>query len=429
MSKYPVRTVRIVHDELRGDEYRLLAGYFRLIGIFVCECTADEVSEADSEYDAVLKISENADQWTSSDKDSNVFDGPWLSLRTSGDEQKKYLSDMLETVFFQSENILEMEKDSLCKIMNIYIDHSLLKYIYSMNYFYKVETVINGSFPELAKSYNDLTIWEQGQGEQSKYSLYARIDMARILNELCSMSDRERPFDTAKLVAGTQKIMEWDSEYYNVYVLNGFLCDIDIRYHADVPFYYQKALDKIAGKPYASYVYYRLGRYYEKSLQDMKKALEQYRMAYEANNRHYRSIYKIALACKEERDYEGACAWYKRIEDILYKKKEKNYLQPIEYEYLFKTFSNMGDIYKMYLSSFYRAAECFEKGIEVVENLDNGKNDFFDSMYGEDCSEYRKNTLKRLNKKKLYRELIDVYTELKDEKNLQRCLEAYKNIR
>lgn len=424
MKKYPVRTIKIVHDELRGDEYRLLAGYFRLIGVFVCDCTARGELSVNTEYDAVLRVSENVTECVIvGNEDNGVFDIPVLSLQESKEKKAGYLLDLLERVFFAYEKTWEQE--ALKKIADIYIEHSLLKYIYSINYFYREEKVIKESFRELAESYNALTIWEQSLGKESKYSLYARIDMARILNELCNMSGWERPFDTAKLVAGTQKIIGIDNAFYNVYVLNGFLCDIDNRYRSDVQFYYQKALEMIGGKPYASYVHYRLGRYYEKKLDDKKKALEQYVNAYEANHQHYRSIYKIALSYKAEQKYDEACILYQKIIDILFFKTEKNYLQPIEYEYLFKTYTNMGDIYKIYLHSFNKAAYCFEKGIEIIEKLSKEKNEFFESMYGTEKGDYRDFILKRLDKKKMYRELIDIYTELKDENKLQEYL---KNV-
>ena len=47
-------SVKIIHHELVGFEYRLLADYFRLVGSFICDCTLKTDPKGD--FDVVVII-------------------------------------------------------------------------------------------------------------------------------------------------------------------------------------------------------------------------------------------------------------------------------------------------------------------------------------------------------------------------------------
>ncbi len=415
-----IKTIKIVHEELGVDEYRFLAGYFRMVGVFVWECICQKESSEGGRYDAVLRVSRKEFSIYGEVPDITI---PGFPMNSSKEEKKAYLNGVIEHLWKDN------AKEELKEIASIYVDNDLMLHGYSMGYFYKCQKIEEENALKFADAYKALTSCLKGK-EPTLYSIYARAYLACMVNEVCKMQDIRRRFSTKKLIEYLKTALGQDRGFSNVYVLSGFLCDLDSKYHRDAPDYYKKAYESIKGNPYADYICYRLGRCYEKIALDKKEAFFWYRKACEENPWDYRSIYKIAMEHKRNAEYEMACEKFRKIISIMENKKEADYLQPMEYEYLFKAYLEIGSIYFFFLKDAETAERYLKYCDQILDNLDK-LNEFFKAMYTdkETAEERREYVRGRLDSEKIYQTLILVYTELNKKEKVEEYEEKTKRGR
>lgn len=104
-------------------------------------------------------------------------------------------------------------------------------------------------------------------------------------------------------------------------------------------------------------------RFYEKVLGKIEEANELYNISLEINPLEYRALYKLAMESKRKEEYFEAIEFFKRICNILKEKEKENYLQPKEYEYLFKAYLELSRIYGYYYFDLRKYKEIVEKEI------------------------------------------------------------------
>lgn len=155
-------------------------------------------------------------------------------------------------------------------------------------------------------------------------------------------------------------------------------------------------MQQIGEKNYASYPIYRQGRYYEKILEDHGRAEELYTRAYLTNNLEYRAFYKMILIAKRKGKYQEAVENCKKIANILNNKKAANYLQPREYEYLFKAYFEMGKIYETFLMNENKREEAIQKRDEVCALIKGSRNEIYQQIFGAEAEKFLDRTYSRL---------------------------------
>lgn len=387
-----IYSVKIIHHELVGFEYRLLADYFRLVGSFICDCTLKTDPKGDFDVVVIIdrdgSLQKNRNQLMSNYPNAICLD---RVENFSEEELKNYLETCLQKIEEKFTVSFKEDFKILKEIANVYIEHDLMRARVSFSYFENEnKRNIQDAQDKFVNAY--LALFKDRSEEdisKSKYLMFARIDLARLSNETCVFLQQELLFDTKKCMDQLDQLLNMDVTFANAYVLKGFLAELDRHYKEDGKAYYQKAIDQIGDQAYSSYVCYRQGRFYEKVERDWNKAEKYYRKAYTANKMEYRAIYKIMQIELQQGKWLEAVESCKNIINILGEKRKVNYLQEKEYEYLFKAYHEMGVIYERHLNNKEEAENAFKER-EKICDLTRGTlpNVLYDQTFGENDSKY-----------------------------------------
>lgn len=401
-----IDSVKIIHDELEGGEYRFLADYFRLVGAYVSECTLKS-REQRGDFSAVIIIKtrmSDEDIANYQDKYPNavLLDTMNLSWKERG--KKKYLLDCLNKIVSKisssAQDTWQREIESLNVIADVYVKYKLLYYRNAFSYFYEHESIVQEAQDQFVEAYISLKKQLENRKEDV-HSIYTQVNLARYINETCNILNQSFLFDTGKCLKKADQALELEPSFSNVYLLKAMLAEMDDIYQYESRAYYRIALENLDGMYYASYPYYRCGRYYEKVLKQEKEANEYYTKAVQINELEYRAIYKLILFTKKEGRYQEAIEYCKKICNILKNKKNANYMQPREYEYLFKAYLEMTKIYGNYLSDNNALQEAIRNRNSVCPIMTGKKvceNKIYKQIFGsKEAAKFLELTYERLN--------------------------------
>ncbi len=356
-------SIKIIHKVTKGAAYRFLADYFRLAGFFVRDCAGQRIY-GDDNYDAVIVIRTGFTQdeldglqqdyqhkplvqmeemfsWKEfvQERSSNDADGQDMK-KPYYDYQKDYLRCVLDLL--QSPLGLAAERDVFDTLSDIYVDDSLMKYRIAYTFFYDDVEVVQIAQRHISNAFVEFC---DRVSTESKFAIYIYINLAYMMNETCRFLKHRFVCNTQKCIDRLDEILTMDPTFYNAYVMKGFLAENDPALDYQAGEYYELALEWEGETPYMAYTSYRLGRVYEKILRQPDKAEENYRRALKLSPYEYRAYYKLLLIEKKRGNYIKAIDYAKRILSILREKEEANYLQPKEYEYLFKAYLEMAKLY------------------------------------------------------------------------------------
>ena len=171
------------------------------------------------------------------------------------------------------------------------------------------------------------------------------------------------------------------------------IAELDRDMRKDAGAYYKIALELLYQKSYASYPYYVIGKYYEKS-KKVDKAIELYTWSLRLNNFEYRVIYELAVHERKNKNYKGALERLKMIHNILNKKEAANYLQPKEYIYLFNMYLELCTVYGDYLFKIQEYKESVQRKEELCRMVKDAtiENQSYDEIFGKSAQIFRKET-------------------------------------
>lgn len=419
--------IMIIHDELQVGEYRLLANFFRLVGILVYNCAIAEDTTFSTEegFDAVLIItlasrSQNNEVLEQKIKAvKEVYEGNVPIVEISRfefdlmliDEKQKnerihYIVDCVEKIQ-QKANVplKEADVEALKKIADIYVNYDLMKYGVALAFFVNYDAIVQvvqkyyvNAYVEVAS--NTAEGSENAHLLESVYYCYFISNIARYVNETCDFLKQRLIFDSRKIQSLLErKIQELEKDPHkhkhkgmvsSIYMLIGYCLECDSERRKESGKYYQNAIEECgeSGK-LCCYPHYRLGRFYEKQEHDREKAIAEYQEAYRLNPKEYRAVYKIADYYKEKRNFVEAFNKYYEITTILDNRGKSNVLQPKEYEYLYKAWFFMSELYKVKSTdiSYSESQEKVQEKLDEVVRLarDEGKNNLvFECIYGPD---------------------------------------------
>lgn len=397
-----VGTVKIIHDELKGGAYRFLADFFRLAGIHVRNCVLREDS-VECSYDQVILIrdgitAENLANLSRKYPDMITVDE--ITGDYGKDGLKEYLNGCLgkirENANAGDQAVLDHDRDALLIIADIYVEHGLMRHRNIFTYFFEFEDIVEASQHGIADAYIDLMERMGKAGFSSKFFIYTQINLARYLDETCKFLGQRFIFDIGGCLSRLDDALKSDHTFYNVFILKAFFAEIDSEYAYRSEAFYNKAAEYLGDCAYMSYPRYRMGRYFERICPDEEKSEENYRKALQLNPCEYRAVYKIIQIEKMEGKYGEAVESCRKICNILHIKEENDYLQPREYEYLFKAYREMELIYGNHL----RDPEEYDKAVanknSVLEKLER-PNLMYSLIFGDEAGLMAEKTKERLN--------------------------------
>lgn len=431
MKEQRIKVVKIIHGELSYGEYRFLADFFRLTGCFVCDCIASE-EKGNTDYDVVIivdrgEVHEKIDRIKT--RYSQVIIVSKLELEKEDiKEQKDYLMKLLEEI--QVQLYFGEEGDDIKQlktVAEIYVEQELMKTRNSYVYLYDEKDVVKREQKKLLRAFANLNDYMKTVEEPSQFLIYFEMDLMRSINETCDFLSQIPVFDVEKMMDGLMEAQKEYSFVSNMYILQGMIAESQKRLERDAAEWYKRGIEAVGEYPYASYGYYRLGRVCERR-NNWNEAIKYYKKSCEINSREYRSWYKIAvLAAKEESGIDEAVEAYGKICDILKKKEQNNYLQEKEYEYLYKAYFRMAELYAQ-SGQKNLAVENYEKVIALNKRLSDS-NLMYEQIYGKNAAEEFKNyTKKRLKLYRVYKELVKLYRALEDTDRENEALAEVKKI-
>lgn len=404
MTKGIVRCIKIVHPLDKIRLYRILSAFFRFIGIFVCEnITGQEYGgKTDWRYEV--------------EPDSEDLSEPGAPL-----EKKIYdvLQDMKDLFGTDVLGVLD-------QIADIFIRFDLMRCSYALEYFGDVgkEYIYQEMKKGMAQfeiALKELEALEAQYGEAHVGSIYiwaAKSNCRRRENEIRAIiwnsiqsglygsTAKEKEYlkqelwerhfySFEEISRDIVKILRKVPEFYGAHAIRGFSMEVDDDYRIDSFAEMERAAETIGEKSFASYVYYRMGRYYEKIRHDLPKKIDYYKKAYEIDSHNYRAIHKLVVYTFMEKQYGDMISKEKRYEEtirllenlrnILEDRRSMPSLQPVECAYLYKTYSNMGKAY-IRLGEYDKAWDYLKKAENVYNNSENEdrKKGFYPWMFGDE---------------------------------------------
>lgn len=371
-------------------EYQYYAEFFRLIGVYVCE---DVIFDDDDEIDCAYQI-----------RDFSAFYRVDGRMNFSDpDDRKSKLEDVLK-VAFGIPKLLEWQED----LIDVYEEFRLMQASVTLQYYRMKAAKVSESgtcFDKAADALVDL-IETKSQYAYEKHVRYAKLyckQKANLAKHLC-----HEPiiyYVNGLAVEGLALIKQFE-DFSNVWVLLGLIYEISKDFVRDAIDAYQRALEAVGDKPYASSIFYWRGRKCEEyvSLQPLKD--ESYEKAYHLVQK-YRNIYKVARYHYDKGEQEKGFEYFQKC--IRKIGRKGNYLDPLEQEYYFKVHILLSSMC-LKQNKFYNAIIYAKKAIELRDGIadglkrENSYTEFYYKIYDEPQN-YIELTLERMGTRQAYQYL------------------------
>lgn len=230
--------------------------------------------------------------------------------------------------------------------------------------------------------YNELVSNELYTRTFVPYYQYAVILLKHKLNGMKQMVGKQAVFHTEGMLEQVEQLAQKRQDFIRLAYLAGNICIKNPRYLGIVPKYLQVAIDLMEGKygriRSLDFLYYQLGRYYEKSMGDIPAAENYYKKANSINPAYYRALYKMVCRVDRENQAELAASYAVPLLQILVNGYELNELMPKQQIYAFKSMCLYGKI--LFDMEKYDVAEkYFRRALEISE----AQSHFYDFFPGD----------------------------------------------
>lgn len=423
-----IHSVAILYHLDEGGEYRLLADYFRLMGIFVLEQEIETIYQIESKdsFDLQIHIKVPDDQehpvheniielspftyWDLPEieseeaahtdfKESIKKEQPPENLNIA---KYGWLRNLIAFIRSNDSNI-KIGPDDLAAmeiVSEIYCKYNLSKHLMEFNYLFQIPSIVKIFYKYICNAYNELGSQLKKNSEKitsSPYLRMFRMDLARYINEADPILNYRLTFSTEMCLKELNDILSKDPKMKNACMLKGNFREADISMEAQCFMEYEQVWadlkeDEIPG--YFSYCYYRVGRAYEKYLGKREEAIQYYETVLQKNPKEYRAIFKLAKRMEaEQRNGDEAAIEsiekYEQIWGLLEHKLRKNCLRPKEYIYLYKSANEKKILcHKLKRLSDEERAETQKQQVLERLDLEQYPNHIMEKVYGKDAIPY-----------------------------------------
>lgn len=389
-------SVKIIHKWEHAKEYRLLADYFRLIGVFVCDCTLKREKFSD-DFDFVFLLDKGFDkkdiekvrqQYSAEGKQSKIIELKLLDNVTLNEQSKegkiklkKYICDCLDelekVIPIPDKNIVDNEMKVLKEIADIYVKYRLCYYLNLYRCVPNERNTVQNAQDSFVNAYINLAKNEP----KTSQVYYALANLAKYMNRTCALLGEEFLLETDMILEWIDQALELEPIFDNAYLLKALVTEMDPAYKIQSKIYYENAMERIGKKSYSSYSHYLEGKYYEMILNEISRAKICYTKSLEINKLEYRTLYRLAIIYEKEKEYIKAIEALKSICNILIEPEKRKKLQPKEYEYLLKAYYERAKIQGYYLFN----KKEYDANVESVRQLlDLKDSSVYEDLFGEE---------------------------------------------
>lgn len=458
------RSIKIIHNVEDRVDYLFLSEFFRFCGLYIGEGIASmpdsfertdkncfdvfvsiheyeknpEFEEHKEQYKEYLNLSEEVEGFIPL---GDIFDKERSSASHQREEKDFYndvetlearkailkgcLCDCLERldVKFKPE---ELDRTVWRSLIDIYVDHNLMLYSSSLQYYQHRPTVaIQEATANMMAAYDSLEEILKGRikdnGEErpadAEYAEYARIWCAVKSNLGFAFQRKTLFFPPQKLAEEAEKLYQNYPDFSNAIVLQGLCYENSKDKANEAIIAFNRALGMERVHCYATAIFYWLGKRYEAYDVRQNEAEYYYRSAYNKKKK-FRNIYKLAIYAEQRGGYSEAKRYYLQIIRALEQKRKKCMEDPLELEYEFKTYRQLCAMYfrkcRDVTIKYRKTIEYADKAIAVSEQGVKNSN-IYEYLYGEEkADEYRALSRSRMDLQYVYRILSLVYNELQE---------------
>ena len=168
-------------------------------------------------------------------------------------------------------------------------------------------------------------MWVRLQNQYDPYSSYARVNAAIMLNDvvgrlyesdygkLNTINYGQQYFyriEDGQLFRMLKQLVADDPKFMTAYLLLACCCKNLPATNKTEEQCYLQILNSVPGnkKRYA-FIWYRIGRFYEKKYRDLNRAIEYYRRAVQTDSRFYQAMFKLGYFAAAEGKFAEAEAW------------------------------------------------------------------------------------------------------------------------
>ena len=392
-------SVKIIHKWEHAKEYRLLADYFRLIGVFVCDCTLKREKFSD-DFDFVFLLDKDFDkkdieevkrQYSTEGKPLKIIKLEELKNVTLNEESKEgkeklknYIYECLnkleKVIPVPDKNVVDKEMKILKEIADIYVKHRLCYYLNMYRCIPNKRETVQKAQDSFVNAYINLAENEP----KTSQVYYALANLAKYMNRTCALLGEEFLLETDMILEWIDQALELEPIFDNAYLLKALVTEMDPAYKIQSKIYYENAMERIGKKSYSSYSHYLEGKYYEMILNETSRAKICYTKSLEINKLEYRTLYRLAIIYEKEKEYIKAIEALKSICNILNEPETGKKLQPKEYEYLLKAYYERAKIQGYYLFN----KKEYDANVESVRQLlDLKDSSVYEDLFGEEGKE------------------------------------------
>ncbi len=357
-------SIKIIHKWEHAKEYRLLADYFRLIGVFVCDCTLKREKFSD-DFDFVFLLKQDLEeenikrvkqQYSAEGKQSKIIELKLLDNVTLNEQSeegkiklKNYiyecLNELEKVIPVPDKNVVDKEMKVLREIADIYVKHRLCYYLNLYRCVPNERNTVQNAQDSFVNAYIDLAKNEP----KTSQVYYALANLAKYMNRTCVLLGEEFLLETDRILMWIDQALGLEPIFDNAYLLKALVTEMDPAYKIQSEIYYENAIERIGKKSYSSYSHYLEGKYYEMILNEISRAKICYTKSLKINKLEYRTLYRLAIIYEKEKEYIKAIEILKSICNILIEPETGKKLQPKEYEYLLKAYYEQAKIQGYYL--------------------------------------------------------------------------------
>lgn len=414
MAEKKTRIVKVTYKTRNRLEGEFIAGYLRFIGIFVSQRTGryrQTISEG--EFDACIECEE---------------------LETLNRQIEKSSEEENECILLKEVNKIisndPKERIILDKLVDIYVQEKLLIMSYiTHNYMDEID-MLRKTCDNYINAYREIRDLKSENNAVNDYVQYAKYYCAEKINKIYGrvLGEFDLEFQTKGLLEEMDALINEYDDFYNIYVLQGLLCNIDIVYRNRTPAYFEKAIEQMESKnvEVLSFVYYREGLFFQRIQKNEKYAHSFFKKAEASVDNNYRALYKVAIYKeKVEKQYKTAEEMFERVlRNIEKLNQDEENEDNVRYEnfnleellYYYKTYREIGIINVRFLEKYEEGKKNFEKADQIFVRIKQGTY-FIKKLFGnEGCKKYCDAMTRKIN----------IYQNKNDINELERIISLMK---
>lgn len=208
---------------------------------------------------------------------------------------------------------------------------------------------------------------------------FAYFNCARKINRISISMKISRAFDDEKIMKVVHYMSVSDEKFTMGNVLAGLIGLSKEELNISGEIYMQKALEKEGCNRYSAFIYYSLAHYYEVDKHNNERAWKLYQNMKKIAPKSYRVLFKCASQKFHEKKYIDSWKDFFEIYNMMEKKVNKRWFQPLELEYYYKCARILNKI-PQDVSVIIGIVSIKEEDIQRIEKEDFRKSKFMNNF-------------------------------------------------